>query len=231
MKSTQKLAVWILSFLIFATVGSYFVMRLVQESMDAKRYKGMDGTLTSLEKLKQMQENGAPDFEFKIINAFNKTGLEDQNVGQAAQTSGAKDVGAQTPDEPLTQLSAYKGQVILLNFWASWCEPCIKEFPDLISLVNQVPGVVVIAVSRDNQQEDAESFIRAFPESKGKIIFSWDPDGDITRMYGTEVLPESIIIKKDFKVDKKISGIEAWASPNIVNYFKFLVSGASEELQ
>ncbi len=205
MKSTRKLAIWVLSFLIFATVGGYAVMKFVKESMDAKRYKGIDSTLSSLEKLKQMQASGAPDFEFKVIHPFAKQG-----------------VGASDIDGKPVALSQYKGKVILLNFWASWCEPCIKEFPDLISLVNKVPGVVVIAISRDNQQEDAEGFIRAFPESRGKITFGWDPDGDITRMYGTEVLPESIIIKKDFKVDKKVSGIEAWASDTIVNYFKFL---------
>lgn len=209
MGSTQKLAIWIVSFLLVATVGSYFVMKLVQESMDQKRYKGIDSTLSSLDKLNQMQEFGAYDFNFKILNAFNKIGLTAKDQEQQAE-------------ETEVLLSKYKGKVILLNFWASWCEPCIKEFPDLITLVTKVPDVVIIAVSRDNRQEEAESFIRAFPESKGKIIFSWDPSGDITRAYGTEVLPESFIIKKDFKVDKKISGIEAWASDNIVDYFKYL---------
>lgn len=218
MKSTQKLAVWVLGFLIFATIGAYGVMKYVQESMDAKRYKGMDLTMTSLEKLKQMQEQGAPDFKFQVIEPFGKTGLE--SSGPDAPQSKPEDVAMAAP----VSLAQFKGKVILLNFWASWCEPCIKEFPDLIALVNKVPEVVIVAISRDAKQTDAESFIRAFPESKGKILFGWDPDGSITQMYGTEVLPESIIIKKDFRVDKKISGIEAWGADHIVDYFKFLAS-------
>lgn len=208
----QKLLIAVLIVAILAVIGSYFALVFIKETMDKRRYKGMDSTLSSLQRLEKMKTEGAIDFSFTVIDAFDKVNLPDLNGEQSAE------------EKVVKKLSDYKGQPILLNFWASWCEPCIKEFPDLITLAQKVPGLVILAVSRDNTLEEAESFIRAFPESKQHLVFSWDPQGDITRSYGTEVLPESFIIRKDFKVDKKISGIEAWGSDNIINYFKALSS-------
>lgn len=156
----------------------------------------IDKTLSSIEKLKKMRTEQTFDFDF--------TALDGSNAGTAKS------------------LSDFKGQVILLNFWASWCEPCIKEFPDMIGLVEKMPNVKVIAVNRDSKKEDAIKFIDSFPEAKGKIHFFWDPNGEITSLYGTEVLPESYLIGKDFRVLKKIVGIEDWDAPHVLKYLETL---------
>lgn len=204
---TQKLLAWFVGFLIVATAVSYFVMTFVKEKMEDRSYKGLDTTMSSLDKLELMRTKGAFDIELKNFPVIE-----------------GQDFLKQKGIENLNSLEDLKGKVILLNFWASWCEPCIQEFPDLVKLVSKVPEVVIVAISRDYQIKDAESFIKAFPESKGKILFVWDEQGDSTSLYGTEVLPESFIIDKDFKVVKKISGIEAWGESHIISFFKDLVS-------
>lgn len=163
----------------------------------------IDKTLSALDKLKVMQNEGASDFKFIELQ-------ESLNDVKARNFSDIK------------QLSDLKGKLILLNFWASWCEPCIQEFPDMINLVNQRPNVVIVAINRDQKKEDAIQFIETFPEAKGKILFYWDPKGEITSLYGTEVLPESYLITYDFKVLKKIIGIEDWDHPNILRFLDSL---------
>lgn len=153
----------------------------------------IDKTLSSIEKLKDMQENQVYDYDIPKLN-----------------------------EESRSKLSSFKGKVILLNFWASWCQPCILEFPDMIKLAEEVPDMEILAVSRDMNKADALNFIDSFPESKGKISFFWDPKGEMTSLFGTEVLPESYLIGKDFKVLKKVVGIEDWDHPNVIKFIKGL---------
>ncbi len=161
----------------------------------------IDKTLSSLEKLKTMQKDGAFDFEF--VSLDNNNSLNDTT---------------KLNNSTFKRLSNFKGEIILLNFWASWCEPCIQEFPDMIGLIDKRPNIKIIAVNRDQNKEEAIKFIESFPEAKGKILFYWDPKGEITSLYGTEVLPESYLIDSNFKVLKKIVGIEDWDHPNVLKF-------------
>lgn len=195
----------------------------------------IDKTLSALDKLKVMQNEGAFDFEFIELEESLNAELDTNDSKVSAATNSNSNFGSnpnpganpglevKPPDfSNLKRLSDLKGQLILLNFWASWCEPCIQEFPDMISLVNQRPNVVIVAINRDQKKEDAIRFIETFPEAKGKILFYWDPKGEITSLYGTEVLPESYLITYDFKVLKKIIGIEDWDHPNVLRFLDSL---------
>jgi thiol-disulfide isomerase/thioredoxin len=195
----------------------------------------IDKTLSSLDKLKAMQNEGAFDFKFIELEDSLNAELNTNNSNTSTKLNSnsnfgsnpnpgsnpGSDVKARDFSE-LKQLSDLKGQLILLNFWASWCEPCIQEFPDMIRLVEQRPNIVIVAINRDQNKEDAIKFIETFPEAKGKILFYWDPKGEITSLYGTEVLPESYLITYDFKVLKKIIGIEDWDHPNILRFLDSL---------
>lgn len=164
----------------------------------------IDKTLSAIDKFKTMQEQGAFDFKLSDLDPKLVTPLS-----------------ADSTSNPVV-LSDYKGNIILLNFWASWCEPCIQEFPDMIRLVEKQPRVKIVAVNRDTNKEDALKFIDSFPESKGKIHFYWDQKGEITALYGTEVLPESYLIGSDFKALRKIVGIEDWDHPDVLRFINNL---------
>lgn len=170
----------------------------------------IDKTLSVLEKYKVMQNEGAFDFQFTEL----QPGLNE--VRATENETASKDSRA------VVKLSDLNGSLILLNFWASWCEPCIQEFPDMIGLIEKRPNIKIVAINRDQNKEDAIRFIESFPEAKGKILFYWDPKGEVTSLYGTEVLPESYLIGTNFKVLKKVVGIEDWDRPSILQYLDSL---------
>lgn len=98
-----------------------------------------------------------------------------------------------TPDGPATELTDYRGQYVLLNFWASWCGPCRGETPALQAFFErQSPGLVVIGV---NQQEGAET-AREFADGFGVTYpIALDTDGQVSSAYRVSTgLPVSFLV-------------------------------------
>lgn len=121
-------------------------------------------------------------------------------------------------------LSDFRGKTVILNFWASWCGPCVEEFPSMISLLKILgPNTVLIAVSQDDSLEDAKAFLKSFPEAQmDNFYIVFDPEKAIGRLFNVERLPESFIATKDLKLAKKIVGSIDWASADAVSYMKSL---------
>ncbi len=121
-------------------------------------------------------------------------------------------------------LDSLKGKTVILNFWASWCAPCIEEVPSLIKLVNEFKGdVQLLAVSGDSKREDIDVFLKSFPELKGaniRIIF--DEDRSIMQRFAVARLPESLVLDSEHKLAKKIIGTIDWYTPESVEYVKTL---------
>jgi len=122
------------------------------------------------------------------------------------------------------RLNDYRDKVVLINFWASWCAPCIDEFPSMLRLIDEFPkDVLLVAVSRDRTRQDIDSFLKAFPKISGaNIKIIWDQSGDIAKSYGVDRLPESFLTKKDLKLSRKIIGTIPWHTPDSVEFIKSL---------
>ncbi len=152
----------------------------------------------STQLLSQMETNGVPDFALE--NLAGKT----------------------------VRLSEIKSQITVINFWASWCAPCVKEFPSLKSLVEKMKGkVTVLAVSNDNDRADLESFLKVFGTLPEGFTIVWDKPRKISELYGTQVLPESYIVGPNRKLIRKVAGIDQWDSPTALEFFQELVGAAS----
>lgn len=100
---------------------------------------------------------------------------------------------------------------IILNFWASWCPPCVKEFPLLISKVIDNPGkVALVAISIDQSRGDMERFLEQFPQTQeypDLIKVVWDPKSRIAQdKFNVIFLPETFIITRDGEIVSKIKG-------------------------
>lgn len=106
-------------------------------------------------------------------------------------------------------LEKLKGQVVLLNFWASWCLPCVKEFPELIEAVNWGKGQLsLVAVSVDSNKKEMEEFLKKQSISKqGNIHIIWDPKSQIARQFNVAKFPETFVLDKDLKIAKKFTGL------------------------
>lgn len=124
------------------------------------------------------------------------------------------------------KLSEHYGNITIVNFWASWCAPCVEEFPSMIKLLETMKGEVkIIAVSADSEEADLRNFLKAFGMPKPGFDVVWDKDSKVRQVYGVEKVPESFIVGKDRKLVRKVLGIDNWSEPGAIEYFRNLVAG------
>ena len=116
-------------------------------------------------------------------------------------------------------LASYRGRVVLLNFWASWCGPCMEEIPSLLELHHQQPGLAIVAISID---EDPEAYNRALVRHRMDLITVRDPGQKAARLYHSTMWPESYVIDRQGVIRRKFIGAQDWSSPEIRAYLKGL---------
>lgn len=97
--------------------------------------------------------------------------------------------------------SIYKGQVVLIDFWATWCPPCKKSMPFLNGLRNErlKDGFEIIAINVDENSEEAKQFLGSNPVDY-KIAF--DPKGDCPAKFDVKAMPSSYLVDKTGKIRK-----------------------------
>lgn len=117
--------------------------------------------------------------------------------------------------------------IYIVHFWASWCAPCVHEFPQLIELSNQMNGkLFVIAISGDSNQKEIDVFLKSFPEAIAAKNFKivWDSDKQILKRWNVNKLPESYIYNQDKKMVKRISGAIDWTTEDAKSYFQVMLT-------
>lgn len=130
------------------------------------------------------------------------------------------DIAGQT-----VQISQLKGKIVVLNFWASWCTPCLEEFPSMMRLFDEFnKSVVILAVSQDNERADIDAFLKAFKGfEKAGIHIIHDKSKELGNAFEVDRLPESFIFGTDGKMVKKIVGSINWYSEDSKIYLKSLL--------
>ncbi len=136
-------------------------------------------------------------------------------------------VGEEAPDFTLysvdgrkVTLSSFRGRVVLLNFWATWCNPCKEEIPSLNSLSEIMRGknFVILAVSEDNRGADAViPFIRKF---NVKFPVLLDPSRKVGTLYSIGGVPETFLIDTSGKIRYKFIGPKNWSSKEMVSFIE-----------
>lgn len=128
-------------------------------------------------------------------------------------------------------LKDFSGKVVLLNFWASWCPPCVKEFPLMLQLIEQFKGKVhLIAISNDEDKNSIQRFLANYEKKAQKklnnpyLTIAWDQDKHISQdIFHTSKFPETIILSKDLKMVKKVVGDTDWTGPEMIQFLKSLL--------
>jgi thiol-disulfide isomerase/thioredoxin len=120
------------------------------------------------------------------------------------------------------RLADYRGKVVVLNFWASWCAPCLEEFPSLIRLQRDMPNVVVLAVSFNDDPDAYKSYI---VDNHIDLLTVYDATQESNRAYGTKRPPETYVIDRKGVIRRKFIGPQDWTSPEIVTYLNKLEKG------
>ncbi len=134
--------------------------------------------------------------------------------------SGARElIGKRFDNGKMFSLGELKGTPVLVSFWASWCGPCVEEFPSLINMLNHFKGQIkMVAVSADSDEEALKQFLEKFNGYHKDVVHIWDKTLSIATSYGTEVLPESYLFQADHKLVRKFSGAERWDRPEMLSY-------------
>lgn len=116
------------------------------------------------------------------------------------------DFDFQTLDGKKYSLSDFKGSPLVIHFWATWCPPCIVEFPELVKAAQKNKDIAVIAISTDRTQKAMERFLSKFDlPSNFHVVF--DQNKFLTESYfGTYQLPETLIVESDGILKTKIIG-------------------------
>ncbi len=118
--------------------------------------------------------------------------------------------------ENYTLLSDKTASYFIINFWASWCAPCIKEMKSLNSLQKKIPSIRVITISQDKNLELAKNF---FKKNKHKALEKYfDKDKKALSKFSLRGLPTTFIVNKDYKVFAKVEGIIEWDSTSFINW-------------
>src|SRR5713226_6637203 len=120
-------------------------------------------------------------------------------------------------------LTDLKGKVVVLNFWATWCPPCVEETPALNRLQKYIESRngMVLGVAADEDPAAYEKFLR----DQGVVFLTYrDPStkenhSPIAQGYGTSMYPETYIIDRHGKIARKFIGFQQWDSPDMLAYF------------
>jgi thiol-disulfide isomerase/thioredoxin len=127
----------------------------------------------------------------------------------------------------LEKLALYKGQVIYLDFWASWCVPCRKSFPWMNAMQEKYKkdGFVVVAVNLDAEHEEAQRFLE-----KNTAVFDvvYDPKGETPKKYGVKGMPTSYLIGRDGKVKIAHTGFFSKKKPQYESEIQSLLNNKKD---
>jgi thiol-disulfide isomerase/thioredoxin len=135
------------------------------------------------------------------------------NIGKVAPEFAVSD-GLHSVD-----LAKLRGHVVVLNLWATWCAPCVDELPSLLQMQRALPGVTVVAISMD---EDQDAYKRFLARYQVDLLTVRDPTAKVNALYGTVQIPETYVIDQNGILRRKFVSEQDWTSPEIMNYLRRL---------
>jgi thiol-disulfide isomerase/thioredoxin len=116
-------------------------------------------------------------------------------------------------------LSDFRGKLVLVNFWATWCEPCITEWPQLEQLAERLADrddVVILAISEDEERGEIEPFLRRMSLQNTAVTVLWDPNNDLHTRFGTEKFPDTYFVDAEGQLHSAFVNVRKWGSPAAV---------------
>ena len=123
------------------------------------------------------------------------------------------------------ELADLRGKPVIVNLWATWCEPCLREMPSLERLQSRLgERIAVLAVSEDRGGDKAVEPVVAKLALKSVKIYI-DPKSDVGHAFAVRGLPTSVLIDRDGRVLGRVEGAAEWDSPKILGLLEPLLSG------
>jgi peroxiredoxin len=161
-----------------------------------------------------------------IVGAAALFGWRLHQAGPVAIGDSAPEFSVPALTSGSVDLKNYRGQIVVLNLWATWCPPCVEETPSLVDFAEKMKahGVVVLGISVDEDVKDLQDFVQrnhiSYPVGR-------DPDRSLSARYGTYQFPETYILDRHGNVAEKVIGATDWSDSRIQNFVLGLARGAN----
>jgi peroxiredoxin len=148
---------------------------------------------------------------FCVLFSACDTGSKPPRIGTLAPNFTVQDTDRKV------DLNDFRGKVVVLNFWATWCKPCIDEMPSLVQMQQRLKdrGITVVAVSVDRDGDAYQRFLR---DHNISLITVRDKDQQSSNLYGTFKFPETYIIDRNGVMRRKFVGGVDWSEPDVVEF-------------
>lgn len=188
--------IWLVSFVVGALIVGTLVFHRLNESP-------------------AQQEHSAPAISQRIPN---KLRLDIPKTPNAAPVFELMD-----PAGRKGSLKELRGKVVFLNFWATWCPPCVEETPAMEKLHHKLEkdGLVVLAINYQEGPNRVKEFLDAHNLTFTVLM---DRDGKVTERYQAWALPVSVIINKRGEIAAKALGARDWAGKESLRFFRELLA-------
>jgi cytochrome c biogenesis protein CcmG/thiol:disulfide interchange protein DsbE len=129
----------------------------------------------------------------------------------------------QTSSAAELDVTKYKGQLVYLDFWASWCVPCKESFPWLNNLQKKYPKLKIVGVNLDKEKSAAADFLKAHP---AQFEIFYDAEADMAKKYNVAGMPYSVLLNKDGTVHSSEIGFSKEIAAKHMKTLEVLMAGA-----
>ena len=122
-------------------------------------------------------------------------------------------------------LASYRGKVVLLNFWGTWCGPCIEELPSLIQLHRDMPALAILGVAvppEEGVSQDPAEYKAFIARRHIDYTTVRDTSDSVPKLYHTDMWPETYVIDRTGMIRAKFVGAQDWSSPAMRTYLDSL---------
>jgi len=170
--------------------------------------------------LRKVAAWGALAFAAAVIVLFAMPSYRQGEASLAGKT--AENFSLQLSGKP-AHLSDLRGKIVVLNFYGTWCQPCIEETPSLNKLAKYIESRngVILGIAADEDPSAYEKFQR----DQSVVFLTYrdpatkDDRSPIALSYGTSMYPETYILDRHGKILRKMIGLQQWDSPDMLAYF------------
>lgn len=145
-----------------------------------------------------------------------------QELDRLSETRVAPDFTIEDTQGVTHSLADYRGQVLVVNFWATWCPPCVKEMPSLQRAWEELrkEDIAVLAINMGEQKQAIEDFIQKYPVELPILL---DKDFDMADAWSVTGLPTTYVVDSEGQIVFQVIGEREWDDPDLLEEIRGLL--------